>query len=434
MTRPICRRRGGALPVTAGFLGIGVSATLLVMVGSRALSQEAFSGLFVAWTVATVFGFGVGTPTEQVISRRLNVGAPDPVRGSMRLLRVAALIAAAVSTVLALTSASGRAFGLLGPTAVLAIVGWVAVVEVRSRLAGAGDLVAYGIVLGAEALLRVLLLVAGAVFREAAGPLLAASVAVPLLVAAAVGLVFAVPDRPVPDREPEDAAAIPAGEHQSFVVVSVGYQVCLQAAVLLLGWRTGSDRQAVVGAFGAANSYFRSPTVVMGGITTHALVALSHAWGAADPARFSAELRRAVRNIAVVGLGGSLLALAASPVVLPLYYPHALGLPPYVIGALVLSTVLASFGSVMIQPLLAAGRVRGAALAWGLGGLLTIALFAMSSGTDVLASLGLVAGPLTALVVALVELRRLSAGAGTRPRDGGEPRTVTTSSSTPPLG
>jgi O-antigen/teichoic acid export membrane protein len=403
-----------------GFVGIGVSAALLVMVGSRVLAKETFGGLFVAWTVCTVFGFGVGSPTEQVISRRLNVGAPDPVRGPLRQLGVAGLIAAAAGLLLGLTSASGRAFGLLGPTALLAIAGWVVVVVVRSRLAGAGDLVAYSWVLGAEAVLRVLLLAAAAVFRGAAEPLLAASVAVPLLGAAAVGLVFVVPKIGEPDRTPDDAPQdaplttpqdapeIPAGEQWSFITVSVGYQVCLQAAVLVLGWRAGTEQQALVGAFGAANTYFRSPTVVTGGITTHALVALSHAWGVADRRAFSAALRRAVRSIIVVGLGGTALAFAAMPFLMPIYYPHPLGLPVHLLAALGVSTVLALFGILMIQPLLAAGRVRGAALAWGLGGLITVAVFAPSSGTDALASAGLVAGPLTAVVVALLDLRRLS--------------------------
>jgi O-antigen/teichoic acid export membrane protein len=307
---------------------------------------------------------------------------------------------------------------------------------VRSRLAGVGDLVAYGWVLGVEAGLRILLLAAGMVFHGAAAPLFAASVALPLVGAALAGLVFVVPEGREPDRTPQQTPEIPAGEQWSFMTVSVGYQMCLQAAVLLLGWRAGAERQALVGAFGAVNSYFRSPTVVTGGITTHALVALSHAWGAADREAFSAALRRAVRNISLVGVGGTLLAFAAAPVLLPLYYPHRLGLPWHLLAALGASTALATFGSLMIQPLLAAGRLRGAALAWGGGGLVTVAGYALSSGTDVLASLSVIAGPLTALVVALLELRRLPLGArgrtAGRPAAGGQ---VTTDSvSTPPLG
>lgn len=422
MRRPICRRRGGALPATAGFLGIGVSATLLVMFGSRVLSAEAFSGLFVAWTITNTFGFGGGTPTEQVISRRLNVGAPDPVRGPLRRMAAVGLIAGAVTVLLGFGTASGRAYPYLIPAASLAIMGWVAVVYVRGRIAGAGDLLAYGVVLGTEAVLRALLIVAAMIAPGAAGVLLGASVAVPLLAAAALGAVFVVPaGAPGTRAEAETtvdgaSAGQQAGEQAGFMAVSIGYQVCLQAAVLLLGWRLPESRQAVVGAFGAVNSYFRTPTVLMGGITTHALVALSHAWGAGDLAGFRAALRRALRDVALVGMGGTVLVGAAAPVLLPIYYPHPLDLPLHLFAALAVSTVAATFGTLMIQPLLAAGRVRGAALAWGGGGVATVALFAVSGGTDVLASVAILVGPVAALLVALLEVRRTSrAGAFRQP-------------------
>jgi O-antigen/teichoic acid export membrane protein len=433
--RPTSRRRGGALPATVGFLGVGVSAMLLNLIGARVLSPGAFSGVVVAWTVSNVFGLGVGNPTEQLISRRLNVQADDPVRGPLRRLVIAALVAAALTLALTSNAISGRGYPLLAPTAILAIAGWVAVVVVRGRLAGRGDLVAYSGVLLVEAVLRVGLLGAGALFPGSADVLLGASVPLPLLAAAAMGAVFVVPR--VADRQVERTAGgepgLPVGEQLGFMAVSVGYQVCLQSAVLLLGWQIGAGREAAVGAFGSVNSYFRTPTVLIGGIVTHALVALSHAWGTRDRSAFSAALRRPIRGVAVVGLGGTVLVGLAAPVLLPIYYPHPLGLPLHLLVALAVSTVLATFGSLMIVPLLAAGRSRTAAAAWLGGGIVTVLVLVGSSGTDALESVGVMVGPLTALAVAGWGVRSLLRAAW-RGEEAVGASVARPTSTTPPLG
>jgi O-antigen/teichoic acid export membrane protein len=412
----LARRRGGAALPTAGFLSIGVSATLLVIIGSRVLSASAFSGLFVAWTIVNVFGFGIGTPTEQLISRRMNAAAPGSLRPALLRLLLAALIAAAVTIGLAVGSPQAHDFPLLVPSALIAIVGWTAVVVVRGRLAGSGDLLGYAGVLGVESVARILLLGACLVLPGQAMTLMAAAVAVPVLVAAAAGAAVVIPaalpglaspasvasDGPAPDGGNGDAR-----EQLWFVMYSVGYQVCLQAAVLLLGWRAGAGRTAVVGAFGAVNSYFRTPTVLMGGITTHALVMLSRAWGAGDQAEMRTALRGALRNGVVVGLGGTLLLGLAAPVVLPIYYHHKLGLPLSLIAGLAVSTVITVLAAILVQPLLAAGRGGTAGLAWLAGGAITIVMFALSSGTDRLAIAALICGPLIALGIAITGVLRL---------------------------
>lgn len=427
MRRPLARRRGGAALPTAGYLSIGVSATLLVIIGSRVLSAPAFGGLFVAWTIVNVFGFGIGTPTEQLISRRMNAAAPGSLRPALFRLLAAALISALVTIGLAVGSSQARDFPLLVPTGLIAILGWTAVVVVRGRLAGCGDLLGYAGVLGAESIARILLLGACLLLPGKAMTLMAAAVAMPVLVAAALGAVFLIPhalpglampgstlsigSTPTPStasgstvREGDGGAR----EQLGFVMVSVGYQVCLQAAVLLLSWRAGAARPAVVGAFGAANSYFRTPTVLMGGITTHALVMLSRSWGAADLGGMRTALLRALRNGVVVGLGGTILLCAMAPVVLPIYYHHRLGLPLYLMAGLAVSTVLTVLAAILVQPLLAAARGGMAGLAWLVGGITTVVMFALSTGTDRLATAALICGPLIALAIATAGVWRLA--------------------------
>lgn len=434
MTRPLARRRGGAALPTAGFLSIGVAATLLVIIGSRVLSAPAFSGLFLAWTIVNIFGFGIGTPTEQLISRRMNAAAPGSLRPALFRLLLAAVIGAAVTIGLAVGSPQAADFPLLVPTALTAIIGWTAVVVVRGRLAGCGDLLGYAAVLGAESVVRTLVLGACVILPGQATTLMAAAVAVPVLVAAALGAMFVIsqampglatsasvmstgspPDKSSPEASFPDGGDGDGREQLAFVMVSVGYQVCLQAAVLLLGWRAGAGRPAVVGAFGAVNSYFRTPTVLMGGIATHALVMLSRAWGAADAAGMRTALRRAMRNGLVVGLGGTILLCVMAPVVLPIYYHHQLELPLYLMAGLAVSTVLTVLAAILVQPLLASAHGGTAGLAWLAGGATTVVMFALSSGTDGLAAAALICGPSVALAIATAGVWRLSHTGFARP-------------------
>lgn len=412
---------------TAGYLSSGVSATLLIAIGSRVLSAAAFSGLFVAWTIVNAFGFGVGTPTEQLISRRMNAGAPGSLRPALFRLLLAVLISAVVTVGVAVGSPQARDFPLLVPTALIAITGWTALVIVRGRLAGCGDLLGYAGLLAAESVVRILLLGACLLLPGQAMVLMAAAVAVPFLVAAVLGAVIVIPralpglaksvsassagsiaNAVIPEEQGQGTRDQGTREQLGFVMVSVGYQVCLQAAVLLLAWRSGAARPAVVGAFGAANSYFRTPTVLTGGVTTHALVMLSHAWGAGDLDRVRTALRRALRQGVVLGLGGTLLLCLMAPVLLPIYYHHPLGLPLHLLAGLAVSTVLTVLAAIMVQPLLATGRSGTAALVWLAGGTITVLMFMLSSGTDWLATWALICGPSIAMAIATAGVWRLS--------------------------
>jgi O-antigen/teichoic acid export membrane protein len=405
----LAHRRGGAALPTVGFLSMGASATLLVIIGSRVLSPPAFSGLYVAWTIVNVFGFGIGTPTEQLISRRMNAAAPGSLRPALFRLVLAALISVAVTVGLAVGSAQARNFPLLVPSALIAIVGWTAVVIVRGRLAGSGDLLGYAGVLGVESVARTALLAACLVLPGRAMILMAAAVAVPVLAAAALGALVVIPQAlPGPAKSASDGGNAGTREQVWFVLYSVGYQVSVQAAVLLLGWRAGADRTAVVGSFGAVNSYFRAPTVVIGGILTHAMVRLSRAWGAADPAGMRAALHGALRNAIVVGFGGTLVLCLMAPVVLPIYYHHPLGLPLLLMASLAVSTVLMVLAATLTQPLLAAARGGTAGLAWLAGGATTVVMFALSTGTDGLAAAALICGPAVALAITAARVWQLA--------------------------
>ena len=140
---------------TVGVVAVALSSALMLAAGPRILGTHAFSGLAIAWTATAVFGFGLAAPTEQLVIRRLNAGAPHAVRPPMTVLAALAALAIVASVVLGLTSTTRHSFHPLIPTMVVGVGGWYVLTFVRARLAGAGDLTSYARVLWAESVTRV---------------------------------------------------------------------------------------------------------------------------------------------------------------------------------------------------------------------------------------------------------------------------------------
>lgn len=380
-------RRGGALTVTWGNIAVGASVAALLASGPRLLGPEAFGGIALAWTVVTVFGYGVAAPTEQLLSRATSAGEHQGNRQPERRMWLAAASAIAFSLALGHTSDAAAAYTQFTPAAVLGITGWVAAVDVRARLAGHGDLRAYAGVLLGEATLRILLVACALLWSDRAPWILCLAVGFPLL---AVGLVRRVlPDDRFP--RPCENAASPA-EHLAYVGVALGFQACLSGAPILLGLR-GAVSESQLGAFVVASSYYRLSAVLVGGLATHSLVLLSHAWGMGDYDRFSASVRRSLWHAAALATLTTAAVLFAAPVLLEPMYGRAAGLPAVVIAGLAVSTVLATVAAVGAVPLMAMSRGVVSA-SWWLAGAGCLAVTLLCTGElGVLSSIGLMLGP-----------------------------------------
>jgi hypothetical protein len=403
--RRLARRRGGVRVVTIGYVLVGGSSFLLLAAGPRLLGTVSFSGLGLIWTVSTLFGIGVALPTEQLVGRRMNVGTPDPVSVPIRWLLALGMLAGGLCWLAGSRSAAADALPALVPGMLLAVAGWIALAVVRGRIAGSGDLTIYGGVLGVESATRVILVVVAAVHPAWSLDLLPLAVGLPLVFAALAGSLVRVPL-----ESPRRGATAPAASEQlSFVLVAVGFQVCLNGAPLLLEWRSGSTAPAAVGAFVAASTYFRAPSLLVGGISTHAIVELSHAWGAMDLVRFRTARSAAMRQVFwLLGLSCFLMTVLA-PIALHAYYGAKVDLPLTVLLALPLSTVIAVTAAIAVQPLLAAGHGGAAGALWLAGACVTCLFLAVSSELDDWTGVALVAGPTLTLIGALVQDNRLTA-------------------------
>jgi len=394
-------RRGGVREVTIGFILVGASAFVLLGVGPRLLGAAAFSGVGIIWTLSTVFGVGVATPTEQLINRRMNAGAPHPIRSPMAVLVVVAALTAVACVAFVGRLPSASALPAMVTGCLVAIVGWVLTAGVRGRLAGAGDLRAYSVVLATEAGGRVVLALVAIALPSMRDILLPAAVGVPLVVGALVGLCWTIPSRAGIALR---SARVP-WEQAAFVLVALGFQATVNLAAVLIEARVGASQPAATGEFVSASTYFRVPLVLTGGVLTSALVVMSAATADRDLPRFRRSLRRSTGQAGAITLVPSLVLLVLAPVLLPVYYGSALGLPVLVYVSLAVSTVLAGLGSALTQSLLATGRSMWAALAWMLGALVTVAGLVAAAEVGAATGASLVAGPLVAGVVLLVAVR-----------------------------
>lgn len=400
--RPAAARRGGSLDLTTGYVAVGLSAVALLAAGPRVLGVREFGGLGLAWTMVNVFGLGLAFPTEQLLGRRMNARRPVDPQWPLGALACCGLAFALVGWRLSRVG-SGLSYQPMLWCIALGIGGWIVLAVVRSRLAGAGDLRAYGFVLLSESACRIGLVCLAYCGAWPGPETFGIAVGGPLIFSAAVGAVVRTHRR---DSSSDASRRTGRLEQVWFVVVALGCQACLNAPPLILGLR-GHVGAAEIGAFVAATTYFRAPTVLVGGVITHALVALSEAWGREDQVALYRLERRFERGLLAALLPAVGILSAGAPILLPLYYGHRLDLAVVVLAGLVASSVVASYALLLTQSLLAVGRSAAAARSWTIGALSTVVVLAISPTLGWLAAGGLAIGPCVVATCVAATLRRL---------------------------
>ena len=391
--------RGGVSAVTLGNVVVAGSVAGMLAAGPRQLESNTFVALALAWTVTTIFGYGLAMPTEQLITRRVGGRDGRGLGGPISTLVAAGILTILTMTILAMTGSVSSGMRPMAPVAIAGVVGWVALVSARGHLAGKNRLHAYAGSLLTEGVTRLSLVAAAFMFPGAAAILLGASVGAPILMAALA--TYLALHRPSLANGRRVTARLDA-EQIHFILVAAGYQVTLNAAPIILAWRLEPAQQSSIGSFVIASSYYRLAAVLGGGFTTATLVSLSRLWANRQHRQFSRRLWRGTLGAGAVVAGATLVAMALGPVAVPLLNggdPHLAGTIVVALGA---STVLATAASVATTGLMAAHRGWVAALCWltGAAGTVGVLLFVDTLGTLVAA--GLVFGPAVALAGAVL--------------------------------
>jgi hypothetical protein len=400
-----------------GFALVGVSAAALLAVAARQLDPAAFRVIGLAWTVSTIFGMGIASPVEQAITRQVS-SLTGGCLGLTRWLVLAGLVTGVlvVAWSRSLDSASDRT--LFVATSLVALTGWGAVAPSRGVVAGLSQFDRYSTLLFVESGIRGGFVILALLDAPQAAWLLGAGIGAPgTLVGVWAWLRWSRGSVHATWRQRETKTHLWA-----FVAVSTGFQACLSGPVFLVDWVHGEGEAAAVGEFVAANTYFRAPALVVGGLTVQALAQIGNAYSRGDWL-LALHIHRSMlkRSLVLVG-GASAVAVLCSPLALPLYLGAQMHMPWPVLLSLGLSTPLAMAGAVTVQSLLAGGYGVHAASAWLLGSavmsfIAVLALNVERQWWDSFLVALLLAGPAVSLAAATRWSLRLFRSRTSPPRD-----------------
>ena len=254
--------------LAAGFGLVAISSAGVLAVGPRVMSHASFSGISVGVLISVVFGFGVATPTEQLMSRRQNAGDFAQGKSPAFWLGICASVTALAVVFVVVATDAGHRYAPM-TWSVLAVLGWYLVSPRRGDLLGRQRVPAYALTMIVEGTLRLLLVLSAAIWRDVSVVLLGLSIGLPIVVSAGSAQFLR-------DRGTGSAmrALAPGFEHVSFVAIALGYQVALNLPPVALSWKVSESDRDFVGAFVVANSWMRLPTILVGSITVSALVEL----------------------------------------------------------------------------------------------------------------------------------------------------------------
>ncbi len=380
-----------------GFGAVGVSAFGLMGAGPRVLGVTGYTALALTWTVVIIIGVGVATPGEQVTTRAIAAGAgAGTVRMVARRLAYVAPLTFVLVPLLAKDSVSGAHTALWFAALLASTLAYTVLAIQRGKLAGCRYFGAYSLTLFGEAGSRVVL-VALAFLVPAAGPaLLAAAVALPLILAAAMSWWWA---RRIQLATGQAIAEDTRLEHGSITAVAVLIQVSMNTAQLWL--HRQSPDLALSGAFVTVAAYMRVPMTLAGGVYAPLLNEAAAAY---------AERRRAVvlkktMEALLLGSGGSfamvVVLLVFSNVAMVILYGGDTGLSSATFVWLGIATVAHIAAGVLTNALYGCARAPTAVLCWIPPAVVSTLLFAMAHGDPTFLAVATTIGQVVALVLML---------------------------------
>jgi O-antigen/teichoic acid export membrane protein len=316
----------GTAPVAAGLLVSGLTAYGFLAITARALGPQAYAPVSVLWTLVFIAVPGLFLPLEQEVGRAVS---------ARRVLRVGArsvvLRAAAAGGVVAVLVAAGAAAAHTplvsrlfdGDSALLAgfilsVLVYVLYYLTRGVLAGTGAFAAYGALLTAEGLLRVLAVVAFAAAGVRAAGLYGLAVGLPVLAGVVAGLALQRGG-----LEPGPRAQWGEISHAvGFLVAgSLLGQFLVNAGPLAVKLLAGPDEQALAGTFLNGVVIARIPLFFFQAVQASLLPALA---AQATAGRLD-EFRHGLLRLMVVVGAVAVLAVAGSALLGPFVVSHFFG-------------------------------------------------------------------------------------------------------------
>ncbi|WBB53343.1 polysaccharide biosynthesis protein [Verrucosispora sp. WMMD573] len=361
----------GTVGVAIGLAVVGLASYVHLAVAGHNLDAADYSSLSVLWSVVFTLGIGVFLPVEQEVARLVAARHTRGLPPGPVLARGAAVAAAVLGLLLALTIGGAdlltdRLFDG-DPAMVPALGGALAALAVahtsRGVLSGLRRFGWYGSQLGLDGGLRIVLVaalaVAGVDSPVAYALVLVAAplAAVALTVAPVARTIGRGPTVPWPPLL-RGLALLTVSSLLAQVVVNVGV-----INVRLLD----PTEVAVAGALLSALVLVRIPLFVFGAMQAALLPGLSTAAATGDGPAFRALLHRSLAVVTALGAFGGILAALLGPALVRALFdtPDVLGHGDF--AWLSVATLAYLWAMVLGQALLAHGRHHAPALAWTIG-------------------------------------------------------------------
>lgn len=386
------------MSVGVGLVLLGLTAYVFFIIAARALGPARYAPLSVLWTLVFFAAPGFFFPIEQEVSRALSARRAVG-QGGAPVVKRAALAGALFAVALALLCLALRrpiqdelfdGETLLFVALVASLPAYAFTHVARGLLSGTGRFPAYGLLLGAEGVIRVL----------AAGLLAVIGVAVAGPYGLLVGLVPFVsvalalsrqrnllePGPPAPWTELSGAL----GWLLLGAVLSQGF---VNASVPIVKVLASEGEDAIAGQFQAGLIISRVPLFLFQAVQASLLPKLASLAASGQLADFRSGLRRLVAVVVAVGVAATLGAFAVGPPVLQLLFgPEFDQLDRTDLGLLALASAAFMLAQALSQALIALQGHARVALGWATA--VAVMAAVIVAGDDLLrrVELGLVAG------------------------------------------
>jgi O-antigen/teichoic acid export membrane protein len=407
----------GTLAVGAGLIVSGLTSYGFLAISARALGPERYAPLGVLWALTYVVCPGVFLPLEQEVGRALSSRRAKGLGGGPLIHRAALAGGVAAAVLIAVTAGTSplslaHLFDhkvLLLVALMLALAGYYVEFLVRGVLSGNGRFKPYGIILGAEAFLRmVACAVLAIVGVDTVGPY-GVIIGVAPLAATLIGvrkerkLITPGPDAPWSELTTALGYLL-AG--------SVMAQLLVNAGVFAVQILAEADQKKVAGRFLNGLIIARIPLFMFQAVQAALLPKLAHLAGAGRHADFRAGLNRLLAVVVAIGGLATVTAWAIGPFVVTTMFGKGFELNHTDLVYLASASAFYMLALALAQALIALASYSRVVIGWASGLVVFTVVTAVQHDLLPRVERGFLAGSVaSAIVMALAVFNILSSGA-----------------------
>lgn len=400
----------GTVAVAAGLAISGVAAYVFLGVANRAIGDDPYAALAQLWFLNFVLAPGFFLPIEQEMGRAL-AHRRALGQGGLPVVRRAAALGLGLIVILLLVMAAASPLIVdqvlhdswpLFVALMLSVTGWALTYIVRGALSGSGEFRRFGLLLGADGVLRVVMCVALAAAGVDAPGAYGLTVAMPPFLAIVLSIRG---KRSMLQPGPEASWAELTPNLGWLLAGSVLAASLVNAGPLATNLLAEESDKELVASFANGVLISRVPLFMFQAVQSALLPRLAQLAAQREIAEFRDGFRRLMLVVVVVGTAGTVGAFALGPFALETAFDSDLSRRTLTLLALAASLYMGAVATA--QALIALHGHAKVAIGWGIA-MATFVVVTLVAGSDLLlrVEIGLVAGSAVGLAAFWLMLQR----------------------------